>query len=155
MPCAPRSLALLLFASAQPTQAEADAQPFSLPAEAQLAKALNAFAADLYRTLVQSGAPTCSPTSASAALLTALLGADGTTADQLARTLHLPADLRGPALRDASRKLLEDAHLLREPQVVGPRLTTACWTEGGSPAASSAASIVRNVGSSTTVSAVC
>ena len=75
----------------------ADMAPSSDPT-AQIARAVNAFAVDLYARLrtQQAGNLFCSPQSIATALAMTSLGARGETATEMARTLHLsmpPAEL--------------------------------------------------------------
>lgn len=84
------------------------------PTDAQrLATACNRFAADLHAQLALGGAPTCSPASVAIALLMLLPAAKGDTANELATVLHLPEDLRGTAMHDAARDLLQQVGLMQ------------------------------------------
>ena len=78
---------------------------------ARLVASLNRFAADLHAELGRAATPTCSPASISFALLMLLPGARGDTAEQIATTLHLPADLRGERLLAAASALLHETRI--------------------------------------------
>lgn len=92
----------------------------------RLAEACNRFGESLYGQLTTSGNPTCSPASICAALYMLLPGADGETADELARALRLPDDLRG------ARLLAAASHLM--PEADGTlRVRNDLWIQEGSP----------------------
>ncbi|MFO1076208.1 MAG: serpin family protein [Planctomycetota bacterium] len=72
----------------------------------RLSAALNQFAAELHAKLPAADAALCSPFSVATVLLELLPGARGTTADEFAAVLHLPADLRGDRLLTAVQRLV-------------------------------------------------
>lgn len=88
-----------------------------------LAEACNHFAATLHGTLRPKASPTCAPGSIAIALWMLLPGARGTTADEIAAALELPADLRGDRLYAAAGELVQS---LRSKPGSKPEETTVC-----------------------------
>lgn len=103
-----RCLAITLLMTCATAQEAGRPGPRRDDAEA-LARACNSFAADLYRELGATGQPTCSPGSAAITLCMLLTGARGDTADEIATSLHLPAELRGERLLRAAAELIATA----------------------------------------------
>lgn len=118
----------IALASFLPAQTRPSAQ--SPSDTARLVTALDAFAATLHRELADTA--TCSPASIGIALLMVLPGARGDTAEELAKLLALPADLRGERLHAAVRELIS---LLRgtvdSDTATELRLTDDVWVQKG------------------------
>jgi serpin B len=111
-------------------------EPNPVPADAKLlAAACNRFGAALHAQLQPASNPTLSPASIALALLLLEPGARGTTHDELAKVLQLPAELRGKRLHDAAHALLQASSLVPtgEPNAEAPllRLANDLWNQQG------------------------
>jgi uncharacterized protein (TIGR01777 family) len=127
----PSGLAAAAMALAVATPAQNAA-----PEVRELAAALNGFAAALHGRLIDAGTPSSSPASIALALAMLLPGARGSTADELATVLRLPAELRGERLQAAADSLLR--HLGVDDRTPGDRhcqlrITNDLWTQSGHP----------------------
>lgn len=112
--------------------------PTHVPTDAKLlAAACNRFGAALHTQLQPASNPTMSPASIALALLLLEPGARGTTHDELAKLLQLPAELRGERLHAAAHALLQASSLAPtgKPDADAPQLRLAndLWNQQGNP----------------------
>lgn len=101
--------------------------------ELLLVDACNAFGHRLYETLAEEGNPTCSPGSISVALLMLLPGARGETANEIAKVLQLPEDLRGERLQKAASRLLAVSAGRRDDGAPSMRIRNDFWVQKDYP----------------------
>ena len=104
------------------------------PASESLVQGNTEFALDLYRQLASASEGTnlvVSPFSASVALAMALAGAEGTTRDEMIRTLHLPA--AGEEIAGRFGDLLRSYAELDDTSRVALQIADRIWGQAGKP----------------------
>ena len=107
-------------------------KPVQAGASRTAAAADDAFGTDLYQVLAKPAADTVfSPVNVASALLMALCGARGRTAEELARALHL--DSSPEAAADTLRSLSAMLHALTTGESVTFRAPNTAWVQSGLP----------------------